>query len=178
MPSPVDWALQYAALGWRVLALHNIEPDWRCSCHKADCASPGKHPRNARGVLGASANPETIQVWFNAWPQANVGIATGPASGLWVLDLDVKPGKNGIESMKAWEAQNKPIPTTAAVRTGSGGLHLYFKYPQTKVIGNRTNILPGVDCRGEGGYVVAPPSNHASGGVYEWINEDAIADAD
>jgi len=93
--------------------------------------------------------------------QSNLAIATGQISGLFVWDCDTP------QAFKAtlWHG----IPDTAIAQTGKG-FHVYFSYPNFPV-GNRVKPLPDVDIRGDGGYVVAPPSVHPSGAGYEWIND-------
>lgn len=100
--------------------------------------------------------------WWSRWSSANIGLVCGPASRLLVLDID--PVKGGRDSIAGRE-----IPSTPSVTTGSGGWHIYFRYPTDGArIGNRTGLLPGVDIRGHGGQVCAPPSLHPCGGVYRW----------
>src|SRR5215470_11391526 len=89
--SRVLWALYYASRGWPVLPLHSVEGG-RCRCGDATCRSPGKHPRTQHGVKEASAHSRQIGRWWQWWPDANVGIATGVASGLLVLDIDPRNG--------------------------------------------------------------------------------------
>ena len=108
------------------------------------------------------ATEETIKSWFEKYPTAGVGIVTGAISGIFVLDVDPRNGGD-ISSYK--------MPNTLISRTGGGGWHYYFKGVQP----NHPNILPGVDIKGEGGYVVAPPSPHPSGGNYTWEIEDLPA---
>lgn len=93
-------------------------------------------------------------------------VITGRLSNLVVLDIDPRHG--GDESLKDWEAQHGPLPETVRCLTGGGGAHYYFAYPPTLEVRNTTAVLPGVDRRGEGGYVLAPPSLHASGVPYRW----------
>ena len=106
--------------------------------------------------------------WWEKWPEANVGIVTGSVSGLVVVDLD---GRNATELLKA---KGLVIPETAAVQTGNG-YHAFFSYGGSERIQNRTRMLfddnSAVDVRGEGGYVVAPPSVHGSGRIYKWARQ-------
>jgi len=165
----LDAALGYASLDWAVLPLHAVDLHGRCSCRRSDCKSPGKHPRSSNGVLDATTEGATITEWWSRWPTANIGIATGAASGLVVLDVD--PGHGGLESLAKLEAQLGPLPDTLRVETGGGGFHLYFQHPGRGVnIRNAVQLrgLPGLDLRGDGGYVVAPPSRHVSGRVYRF----------
>lgn len=110
------------------------------------------------------ATPDVVLGW--AKRQSNIGIATGVVSGLIVLDLD------SAESIA--DAERRGIPDTITVRT-SKGMHVYFAHPGD-VIGNRAGVLPGVDIRGDGGYVVAPGSTHESGFVYAWDNPPGLFD--
>jgi putative DNA primase/helicase len=160
-----DWALRYTGeLGWPALPLHHVE-EGRCSCGRADCPSPGKHPRLAHGLKEASADPDVVRRWWERWADAHIGLRTGDVFD--VLDVD---GDAGIASLKEAVAANEALPPGPAVATGGGGLHLYFA---PTGIGNRAGFLPNVDWRGKGGYVVAPPSGHLSGGDYTWEDEPA-----
>ncbi|MGA9667972.1 MAG: bifunctional DNA primase/polymerase [Terracidiphilus sp.] len=166
-------ALEYAARGWLVIPLHSPTA-CGCSCRRAECESPGKHPRTAHGLKDASRDPAMIREWWNHWPDANIGIVTGPESGIFVLDVD---GKRGEESLIELERRYSSLPDTYTVRTGGGGLHLYFLWPEGADVRNsQSRIAPGLDIRGEGGYVVVPQSLHASGTRYE-VNESAILPA-
>lgn len=172
-PNLLTAALQYAEHGWRVIPLHSPRESG-CSCGKADCPSPAKHPRTTHGLKDASSDPAVIRQWWTRWPDANIGIRTGPESNLLVLDVD---GKQGEESLIELERRYVPLPDSYTVRTGGGGQHLYFLWPEGAEVGNsQSKIAPGLDVRAQGGYVVAPPSLHASGARYE-VNESAILPA-
>jgi hypothetical protein len=110
------------------------------------------------------ANEEQIRRWWEKWPDANVGIVTGHLSNTFVLDCDAPEGIEIIE-------MNGGLPPTRVALTSYEGefrkRHYYFNYPEAE-IRNSTKKLPGLDVRGEGGYVVAPPSIHPSGVAYEW----------
>lgn len=111
------------------------------------------------------ASREELEAWFAAG-SSNIGIVTGALSGLVVLDID--PLKGGEDSLWALEQAHGILPLTPEVCTGSGGRHLYFQHPG-RVIPNSTGALgPGLDVRGDGGYVVGPPSIHPNGRFYEW----------
>ena len=162
-------ALRYAGWGWKVLPLHSSLPGG-CSCGDPACSSPGKHPCTRHGVHEASHRYEQIERWWTRWPQANVGILTGR---LVVLDLD---GKTGHDTLTALQARaGCPLPATPWVQTARGR-HLYF-LALGHDIGNSVGRLgPGLDVRGQRGYVVAPPSRHANGHTYRWHNlRDGIA---
>jgi hypothetical protein len=157
-----------ADLGFMVLPLWSAH-DGHCDCGKADCQSPGKHPHGRyapHGLKGATRDKAVIRSWFRDGQLVNIGIRTGPESGLLVLDVD--PRHAGNESLK----NLGPLPDTATVETGGGGRHLHFTYPDGLNIRNSAGKLgPGLDIRGAGGYVVAPPSLHVSGGVYKWLRD-------
>lgn len=168
-------AKDYAARGWYVFPLHTILEDGECSCGKEGCGDAGKHPRVARGLKEASRDLAKIDEWFGAdAPPANIGLVTGEISGITVIDVDIGEGKFGAESW-AEAIKDHGEPQTLMAQTGSGGLHVLFQY--NSALKTASNVLgKGVDCRNDGGYIVAAPSRHRSGGVYEWINwEDPIA---
>ncbi len=109
----------------------------------------------------ARADEEQIRKWWTQFPHANIGVVTGEKSGMVGLDVDIKNGVDGRKSLG-------PIPTTACVKTPSGGMHYYFKHPGVPVATSAGQIGEGLDMRGDGAYVVVPPSK--IGGVeYEWI---------
>jgi putative DNA primase/helicase len=159
----LDAALEYATRGWQTLPIHS-SAEARCSCGEG-CSRPGKHPRTPHGVKDATVDADIIRSWWAQWPDANVAIATGTASGIIVLDVD---GTAGIESLHDLEAQHGVLLDGPRVRTGGGGRHIYLKHPGG-VVRNRVGLAPGLDLRADGGYVVAPPSVHVSGGVYAWL---------
>lgn len=153
--------------GWPLFPVY--EPDGRggCACGNAQCASPAKHPRVKHGVLEATTNEARILDWWNRWPESNIGIATGLVSKIIVLDID--PARGGEVSLADLEAKRGRFAPTLECATGGGGRHLYFLHPGDKPMKNRVDLLPGIDIRGDGGYVVAPPSVHISGGLYKWM---------
>jgi replicative DNA helicase len=163
-------ALGYAARGWRVFPVHTVD-GYGCSCGNPECEpkNHGKHPVSRlvpHGCHDATTEESTIRRWWAAMPEANVAIATGKESGLWVLDLDSGEAWGALEDVLG----DAPTPTHRVV-TGRG-LHLYYLWEEG--LGNRAHVLKGrlgpdaptIDVRGEGGYVLAPPSLHASGRRY------------
>jgi putative DNA primase/helicase len=162
-------ALRYAALGLAVLPLHRpVDRDGRllCSCGKADCPSPAKHPVGRlapRGLRDASRDPHLLGAWFER-ERWNVGIATGAVSGIVAIDIDPRHG--GDEALAALEAEHGPLPATWRFLTGGGGEHILFRHPGGIVKNSAGVIGPGIDVRGDGGYIVAPPSFHISGWPY------------
>jgi hypothetical protein len=146
--------------------------DGQCACPKgAACASPGKHPLTPNGVKDATDDPVQLAAWREQYPFAHWAVATGARSGVIVIDLDRKPGKDGIALLAAMAKARGGLPRTRMVRTGSGGLHLYFKHPGGHVPNSAGKLGPGIDVRGDGGYVVAPGSGHISGGRYKLLND-------
>jgi hypothetical protein len=144
-------ALDYAARGWSVIP---IEPH-------------GKRPVVAWQEFQRRAAPAAkVAGWFRRRPQANVGIVTGTVSGFVVLDID--PGHGGADSLRELERGHGRLPATVEALTGGGGRHLYFLHPGG-TLRNRAGLLPGIDLRGDGGCVVAPPSIHPSGNRYAWV---------
>jgi Bifunctional DNA primase/polymerase, N-terminal/Protein of unknown function (DUF3987)/Primase C terminal 1 (PriCT-1) len=163
-PRNLRAALRYAARGWAVLPIYGFKGG-KCACGKPDCPSPGKHPRTKRGVKEATTDAQKIREWWTEWPNASIGIATGRISELLVLDVD--PRNGGDDSLERMLG-GKGLPKTPTVQTGGSGLHLYFELPEDFEPKSRSGILPGLDVKAEGGFVVAPPSQHQSGNAYLW----------
>jgi Bifunctional DNA primase/polymerase, N-terminal len=151
----------YAALGFPVVPLHSPRPGG-CSCRAGHgCPDPGKHPRLAGWRWLATCDPAEVRGWWRRWPGANVGLATGARFD--VLDAD---GPGGEAELRAL-VQAGVVPRGGPLaRTGGGGWHLLF---QPTGLGNRGGFRPGLDWRGRGGLVVAPPSPHPSGQRYRWV---------
>lgn len=106
------------------------------------------------------ATPDEIRSWFERWPEAGVGVVTGAISGLVVLDIDVKGTGRTISTPASWVYDHGLTPTLT-VATASGGLHLYYAHPGVRVPNAaRCALIDGcpVDVRGDGGFVVSPPS--------------------
>ena len=164
-PPTVKRALDYADQALAVLPLHSVV-DGRCTCGKPACKKRGKHPRTKHGVKDASSDPDTIVGWWATWPDANVGIATGKRSGIVALDVDKEGG--GDASLAALEGRHGRLPETVESRTGGGGRHILFLSPSRPVPSSAGALGAGLDVRGDGGYIVAPPSVHKSGREYAW----------
>ena len=171
----LSWAKKYVNLGWYVFPLHTII-DGSCSCGNKTCSDAGKHPRLARGLKNASRDLAEIEKWFGSEGefdgQANIGIVTGELSGITVIDIDIAEGKLGADT---WQTlcEDHGEPQTLSATTGSGGIHFIFKYSSSLKTSSNT-LGKGVDCRNDRGYIVAAPSLHRSGGVYEWDNWQRI----
>lgn len=173
--NPNSFALAYARRGWKLIPLHSVV-EKECTCGSSECRSPGKHPRIAKWTEKASNQLNVVFDWWREWPDANIGIVTGRESGLVVLDVD--PRHDGDQSLMRLQREHEPLPETLTSNTGGGGFHIFFRAP-SKSIRNKVNVRAGLDVRGDGGYVVAPPGQHASGGSYEWNgnpNETPIAE--
>lgn len=151
-----------------MLPCHSPETTGRCSCGRGDCASPAKHPRVAGGLTSASTEAGQIERWWCQWPTANVAVRTGATSGLVVVDVDPRHG--GARSLEALVAEYGEVQGAGRVATGGGGWHLYLAHPGGRVPNDAGRRLGrGLDIRGDGGYVLAPPSRHASGSNYHWL---------
>lgn len=137
----------------------------------------GKAPLTKNGYKDATSDPEILAVWAEKWPDANIGIRTGRMSGLLVLDVD--PPKGGIESLKKLEAEEGSCASDWEVASGDGS-HRYFRDRSSLELRNTTGEIggkpyPGLDIRGEGGYIVAPPSIHPNGNAYRWVKQEGEA---
>lgn len=173
-------ALAYASRGilifplWHVIQHPSQDGPARCACFDAqNCGSPGKHPRTKRGLTDASSDLDWAKTWWSMWPDANIGMPAG-ANGLAVIDID--PGHGGADTIAVLDQyclERGVDPTaTRRIRTGSGGEHRIYRQPPGGIISKSKAFgddAPGVDTRGRGGYIVAPPSRHASGQWYEVI---------
>jgi hypothetical protein len=167
----VNAALQYLNIGAAVLPLWWIEDSSGCACGAALCDSPGKHPIGRlvpHGVKYASKDEAKVRQWWAACPKANIGVATGRVSGIVVVDVDGPKGEAKLNSLLA--KHEVTLEAEWCVNTGrkEGGRHFYFAYPSdTNVPSHKDD---GLEIKSDGSYVVVPPSRHASGKIYEWVN--------
>jgi hypothetical protein len=146
----LEAALRYSRLGWHIFPL-----------------APGqKVPITKHGVKDATTDANQIRAWWKQWPNANVAVACGPESGVYVIDIDVTEAGdvNGYKSMKEFP----PLPITVAQETPRGGSHAFYRASDPPA--NRNSFRPGIDVRGKGYYVVLAPSVHPNGGVYKWAH--------
>ncbi|GJM17473.1 MAG: hypothetical protein DHS20C13_28000 [Thermodesulfobacteriota bacterium] len=153
-----DAALLYASRGWRVLPITE------------NAKSP---PLINKWQIQATDDTSQIKKWWDKWPDANIGIATGRETGIFVVDIDPKNG--GDETIAALLKKNS-FPETATVRTGSGGSHVLFKCDKAIKSSNGKTLGQGVDLKAEGGYIVAARSIHPNGNQYAWIDSKSIAE--
>jgi hypothetical protein len=145
----LDSAVAYAKIGWRIFPI-----------------VPGeKRPLTKHGVKDATTDVEQIQAWWKSTPNANIGLACGAESGVYAVDIDVDQAKgiDGYESIKPY----MPLPPTVSQATPRGGVHALFKADSPPA--NKNGLLPGVDIRGEGYYVLLAPSMNGNGKGYGWL---------
>lgn len=171
----LERALSYAhELSFAVFPVHGIF-NGVCTCGNPDCANAGKHPVPINGLKAATKDEDAIRRLFSSSRPYNIGIATGPISNIFVVDVD---GAEGEESIADLQSANSPLPKTLTSLTGRGR-HLIFRHPGIKIKTRSSKLGNKLDIRGDGGYIVAPPSNHKSGAVYQWSETQGyeIADA-
>lgn len=163
----LEAALAYVRKAWPALPVHT-PAQGKCSCLKVECPHPGKHPRTRHGLKDATTDESVIRRWWEMWPSANIAVATGNESGLVVLDIDPRHG--GDENLHALEAAHGTLPETITALTGGGGLHKLFAHPggRVKCCTGKDALLPGVEVKGDGGYIIVEPSLHVSGRAYAW----------
>ena len=129
---------------------------------------PDKSPLTAHGFKDATTDASIITAWWRDHPDALIGMPTGTASGVFVLDVDMKNGHDGEAALQELVARHGPLPDTVEAFTPSGGRHIYFRLPREAQIRSSAGKLgDGLDIRGEGGYVILPPSGQ-NGHAYAW----------
>ena len=171
--SMLDAALACIAQGFSVIPLCWPDANGNCGCGKNhEGHNIGKAPITPHGLNDATQTQAGVREYWQKYPQANIGIVT---DGLTVLDFDA--GNSGLESKSDLEAIFGPLPRTRTHRTGGGGEHWIYRNPNGTNIRNTVKLggYKGVDLRGTGGYIVAPPSSHLSGNRYEVIDDAEIA---
>jgi hypothetical protein len=133
------------------------------------CRPRDKRPATANGVKDATTDLEVIRSWWGRVPDLNVALATGALSGIFVIDLD---GVDAEAELRRLEQEHGELPATVESITARGR-HVFFKMPQVPVRNSAGRIAPGIDVRGDGGYVLVPPSLHPSGRGYVWSVDTA-----
>ena len=134
------------------------------------CRPTNKAPYTQHGFKDATTDEATIIAWWKLWPEALIGMPTGWASGVWVLDVDFPAGPASLANL---EAQIGPLPRTLEQVTGSGGRHMFFAMVEGVEIKNSASkIGPNLDVRGVGGYVIVAPSLPSPGNRYQWSLPD------
>lgn len=147
----------YLDRGWQLLPLINND----------------KRPSTKNGYKDASNRREQIEEWYSRFPEANWGVATGKTSGIIIIDIDRKHGKDGLNELKQFAKEHSlpTLPKTLWAKTPSDGLHLYYKYPDS---GLPTKHLDAIDLQSDGAYCLLPPSALPNG-VYAWGEESPVA---
>lgn len=162
------------------MALHGNTPAIRrARCGGARAGCRGECGELGHGVHDATRDPAVLARMAAIAPGANVGVATGEQHGIFVLDIDKRSG--GLQSWAKLVAIHGEPSATFTVRSGGGGLHLYWKYPSDgrRVRSRSPGVphVPGVDIKGDGGMVTGPGSIHKSGGLYEIVDDAPVAEA-
>ncbi len=160
----LDAAIEYARMGWQVFP-----------CHPT-----GHQPLVQHGFYDATTDVDAIRSWWTRWPDAAIGLRTGKASGVFAVDID--PRHDGDVSLECLETEHGRLPETVESQTGGGGRHVFFKWPHRQIKCSTGRIGAGIDIKGDGGYVILPPSDHESGRQYCWLigqqpGEHEIVDA-
>lgn len=151
-------ALEMASRGWWIFP----------------CEPRGKRPAGAlapHGLNDATDDLDMVRDWWTREPDANIGLATGRRSGVIVIDLDGPAAEEayGVLLLRHGNPGSPAAPDGATVRTGKGW-HIYLAPGDSDIRNSASRIAQGIDVRGDGGYVVAPPSIHPNGGVYVWCD--------
>lgn len=185
--APRDAALAYASLGLAVFPVAPVDPETgACGCREGPgCEQVAKHPL-VRWADQATTEAARVRSWWSWKPDANIGVPTGVRSGLVVVDIDRHHG--GLETRAGLEAAGFVFPPTLAARTRAGGWHFFYQAPADRHVANTTaalagvGVTPGIDVRGDGGYVIVAPSvrpidpDPATGaprfGRYAWSPQD------
>jgi hypothetical protein len=164
-------ALAYAKKGLPVFPLWPAVPfrdtNFICGCGRIGCKDAAKHPLGElarNGVSDASTDDTKVKHWWRMRPDANIGLATGST----VVVIDIDPRNAGDATLAELEQTHGALPTTWRVTTGGRGWHYFFAMPDVEIKNSAGKLGSGIDVRGRGGYVVAPPSLHISGRRYAW----------
>jgi len=168
--SVMTHALDYVSRGWFVFPVHSVRAGG-CSC-LSDCGKPGKHPRISEGFHKASGDPKQIRAWWEQWPDANIGLAVGKSK---LVALDIDPRNQGDVHFAELEREHGSLPATLTNLTGGGGQHYIFTLPDGAPKPKSRVLRPGVELKGDTGYLILPPSSHLSGRPYAWDSGQAEA---
>lgn len=180
-------ALGYAERGWRVFPLRprskrpygeiypDDAPDEVARKTAGGACWPDVRPRGQGGVHRATTDAAQLRAWWARWPDSDIGLATGPESGVWVLDADINAakGKDGFATLRDYADQGLDLPVTVTQTTPSQGRHWLFRWPDGGDVANSSQkrLGNGLDVRGRGGYIVLPPSRHPDHAArYAWDN--------
>lgn len=170
--APIDVARAYIAAGIGVFPCRERTSEGVDYATGEIIEFAEKAPYTSDGLKGATTSRRIIDIWFgDRHPDAVIGIPTGDKLGGWVLDLDRHGDRDGHTWLAEMEAHHGHLPGTARAKTANGGTHIFFRHVEG--VRNRAAIAPGVDTRGDGGYIVGPGSIMADGRCYEWIDHDS-----
>jgi hypothetical protein len=161
----LDYALAYAAIGWHVMPVWWVKDDLSCACGNANCPEKnrGKHPLTAGGQNDATTDERKIRAWWGKYPKLNIGIFLAPSN---LVAVDIDPRNGGHETIETLEDLHGKIFSDVLQFTGGGGEHRIFTLPHG--LQNLPGKLgAGIDLK-LNGYIMVEPSNHTSGGVYEF----------
>lgn len=152
-----------------MVPVHSIDDTGHCTCTAPECVAPGRHPRvRWEESQRLPASDEKLREWFSHWPESNVGVVTGSVSGLAVIDVD--PHAGGAETLAEAVAEYGALAATAQVAGGNGHRQLYLAYVSARGHTLASGPLgPGLQLEADGGFVLAPPSCHESGGESRWV---------
>ena len=169
-------ALRYAELGLKIIPIH-VAVASGCGCGDKSCNSPGKHPVGSivnNGFLGATSDQQKIRRWWSrSRPAWNIGMVCGGVVDI----LDVDPRSGGADSFCSLIAEaglDESDLSTLSVKSGGSGRHWWFR--SDPELSRKIKSLPGLDILGRGGYCLLPPSNHHTGGHYEFTGDDPLID--
>lgn len=169
--APIDIARSYIEAGVPVFPCHECEIEEIDQATGEIITRPEKSPYTPNGLNGATRSERIVKIWFGErYIDAAIGVPTGESLGAWVLDIDKHGDRDGYKWLEEMEKKHGKLPPTATAKTANGGTHIFFKH--VKGVRNRAAIAPGVDTRGDGGYIVAPGSLMADGRSYAWLNHD------
>ncbi len=165
-------ALNYASRG---IPVFPCDPKTKKPIPPRDIDPATKLPIDGTGGFKkATTDVGTIRKWWSENPRYMVAMPTGPITKVWVLDpdKDEAKGKDGPAELKALEAKHGALPRTVRAVTARGK-HLYFKWNGIQIRNTEDHPAPGIDVRGDGGYVILPPSQRADGFTYTWDYSDS-----
>jgi AAA domain/Bifunctional DNA primase/polymerase, N-terminal len=172
--SRLNAALLYAAEGWPVVPLHSKAMSGACTCGNADCDKPGMHPRTGHGVRDATTNRALIEKYWDKWPNAKIGIATGVDAGIIAVVID---GEIGRSKLKELEARNTQLPKTVTIRAPKERTYL-LEIGDTRLHCPTKRLADGITILGDGEFVVAPYSIHDPELVRRFADEGAAGDVE
>jgi hypothetical protein len=138
------------------------------------CCPKSKRPLCVCGFKDATTQEKQIRTWWTRWPDAMIGLPTGAETGVFVLDVDRDENTDGFAALASLEKQHGNLPETLRSVTPRGGSHYFFRW-HNGIKNNAGKLGLGIDVRGEGGYVILPPSRRDDGKRYEWAETSASA---